>query len=153
MRTITATDPTTHAVSNPSDLVPISVLALDLDLPIGSWTLYLEGRGVAVLQDDIGRPAITRADARWLILERREAEARAREVAERMDAEREAQRLAQLPAGLPADQVPTGMTPAMAMVAADPDLARRPRRTSVLEEQLAGGGLVFHPLGPDGEAS
>ena len=63
---------------DPADLlVPLSVLALDLSAPsVGGWPAYLAGRGIEVVADDLGRDSITRADARRLFTERREAEAR-----------------------------------------------------------------------------
>jgi hypothetical protein len=53
--------------------------------PAGGWVAYLAGRGIEVITDDIGRDAISRDDARLLIAERRAAEARKREVAERQE--------------------------------------------------------------------
>ena len=58
------------------ELIPLSHLALDLDVPPEGWTVYLEGRGIAVVADDLGRLAIARSDARQLFVERRENEAR-----------------------------------------------------------------------------
>jgi hypothetical protein len=56
--TVAAVEP--PAVTNPSDLIPLSVLQLDLDPPtVGGWNACLAGRGIAVLVDDIGRPALT----------------------------------------------------------------------------------------------
>ena len=45
------------------ELIPLSHLALDLDVPPEGWTVYLEGRGIAVVADDLGRLAIARSDA------------------------------------------------------------------------------------------
>jgi hypothetical protein len=75
-------------------LIPLSVLQLDLDSPTTGWPAYLAARGVSILEDDIGRSAIARADARQLFVERRESEVRRREVAARNDAEVEARRQA-----------------------------------------------------------
>jgi hypothetical protein len=139
-----------------TDLIPLSVLELDLPTPVIGWSAYLSGRGVAVELDDIGRLSVSRDTARELLTEQqqqREASARKMAEAERRAIEQDERRRASLPRGIPAGQVRVGLTAAEAMVATDPDLARRPRRRSVLEEQLAGGGLVFHPLGPDDEAS
>jgi hypothetical protein len=66
-------------------LIPLSVLALDLEAPAEGWTAYLHSSGIAVVADDIGRSAISRADARQLFTERRENEVRAREVTERQE--------------------------------------------------------------------
>ena len=58
-------------------LVPLSVLSLDLgEAPAEGWAAHLINRGVVVELDDIGRPAISRDDARLLITERRQAEER-----------------------------------------------------------------------------
>jgi hypothetical protein len=96
---------------DPADLVPLSHLALDLDAPFGGWDAALKTMGVDVLTDDIGRKAIARDDARRLIAEHREAEARQREAAERHDAVLEEQRRAQLHGGWSADQIPEGVNP------------------------------------------
>jgi hypothetical protein len=79
--------------------VPLSVLELDLPAPAEGWHVYLAGRGVEVTLDDIGRAAISRADARQVFDERREAEARRREKAaelERQAVVRDQQRRAQI---------------------------------------------------------
>jgi hypothetical protein len=52
----------------------VSHLALDLgEPPVGGWVAYLAGRGLEVLTDDLGRPAVSRADARQLLDERRDS--------------------------------------------------------------------------------
>ena len=72
-RTAPATEPTRDVVdSPPADPIPLSVISLDLDTPAIGWTAYLTGRGIEVVTDDIGRPAIARADAKQLFDERRE---------------------------------------------------------------------------------
>jgi hypothetical protein len=130
--------------------VPLSQLALDLDggAPIGGWTVWLAERGIAVAFDDIGRPAISRADAKQLLDAQRQDEIRRQDQAARLEAEaveKDRQRRAQLPKGIPwYDAV--GLTAAEAMIATDPDRDKRPRRTSVLEESLAGGTLTLHPI-------
>ena len=45
-------------------VVPLSHLSLDLPKPPSGWVAYLTGRGVAVVEDDLGRPSIPRAAAR-----------------------------------------------------------------------------------------
>jgi hypothetical protein len=68
---------TAHDVVDPSELVALSILELDLEPPSsGGWDANLAGRGIPVVDDDIGRKAIYRADARLLITERRDAEQR-----------------------------------------------------------------------------
>jgi len=61
-----------------NELVPLSILALDLEPPAGGWHAYLAGRGVAVVRDSIGREAIHAEHARELFTEKREAAERAR---------------------------------------------------------------------------
>ena len=88
----------------PDDSIPLSVLQLDLDQPAEGWTDYLSARNVAVELDDIGRLVITRVDARKLLDERREAEARAAELRakqEQQAIEQDRQFRAQLPKGTP----------------------------------------------------
>lgn len=129
--------------------VPLSVLALDLGEPgVGGWHAYLEYRDIAIVVDGIGRDSISSADARRLLTEKREAEARAREAAaerERRLVEADQRRRAQLWQGLPADYLPVGVLPAAAMLQANKDA--RPRRTSPLEHALSNSGeLVYQPI-------
>jgi hypothetical protein len=124
--------------------VALSVLSLDLDPPTTGWPAYLAGRGVPIVEDDLGRPAIARADARLLFEERREAEVRAREAVARNDAQVEAARVASVVPGVPWWEIPEGVSPAQAMAAADK--MTRPRRRTVLEDALAGDGTTFHPI-------
>jgi hypothetical protein len=102
-----------------------------------------------VVLDDLGRRCVSRDVARSLFSERAAAEVKAREVRERLDAEAAAQ-AARNPvwAGLPADQVPDGLTPALAMMLAGGDGDRSSRRRSVLEDALDNDGITFHPIGP-----
>jgi hypothetical protein len=135
------------------DLVPLSVLQLDLDPPAGGWDAYLTGRGVDVVVDDIGRKAISRADARQLFDEQREAEAHAREVVERQEreaVERDRAFRAALPTGLHWTDIPAGVTAPELWAQTEKD--SQPRRRSMLEEALAGEAMTFHRIGPDGES-
>jgi hypothetical protein len=136
---------------DPPDLIPLSVLELDLLPPATGWSAYLAGRGIAVEVDDIGRLAVGRAVARELLQEQAEQRAvadRKRVEAEQRAIEQDRQRRAQLPAGIPADRVADGLTPAMAMMAADLDAAR-PRRVTPLQEALSQGTLTYHPIEED----
>ena len=64
-------------VPAPAEPIPLSVLTLDLaEPPIEGWAAYLAGRGVELTLDDVGRLAVSRSDARMLLTEKREAEAR-----------------------------------------------------------------------------
>jgi hypothetical protein len=139
-----------------ADLIPVSVLALDLPAPATGWLAYLTGRDIAVALDDIGRDSITRDDARQLITERREAEAKQREAAARIEQEaieRDQRFRASLWQGVPADHMPPGLAPAAVMLQADKDA--QPRRQTPLQHALQNSGeLVYHPLSPtpDGES-
>jgi hypothetical protein len=128
---------------------PLSVLALDLMAPVEGWATFLADRGISITIDDIARASVSRSDARQLLSEQREAEVRRREKAaqlERQAVERDRAWRAQLGGGIPAYAIPDGVAPAAAMLQAAVDA--RPRRTSVLEEALAGEALTFHPIGP-----
>src|SRR5687767_60842 len=142
---ISAAGPTHDVVVPADDLIPLSHLALDLaEPPAGGWHVYLAGRGVEITLDDIGRPSVTRTDARMLITERHEAEARKAqklEEAERAAVEQDRQRRASIWGGIPADMIPVGVSPAQAMVLAEKDA--RPRRRSELEDSLSNSGTVF----------
>jgi hypothetical protein len=141
----------------PSSLVPLSVLRLEMD-PGGDWSAYLAERDVPVLTDAVGRDSVLSSDARALLAEyrtrvaaEREAAARRHELLELRLVEQDRLRRAQIWQGLPAEHLPEGVAPAAAMLQAAAD--SRPRRTSVLEEALAGGGITFHPIGPPEDES
>jgi hypothetical protein len=131
-------------------VVPLSELARDLPEPAAGWPVELGRRGVVVAADDLGRPAISRDEARVLYAEHREQEeeaARRREEIERRAVEADQRFRAALPRGIPAGQVPEGMTAGLLMMAADPMVAAR--RTSVVEDALAHAGTIYHPLQPE----
>lgn len=132
---------------NPTPLIALSVLELDLDPPGGGWELDLARRGVSVVIDDLGRRSISRNAARRLFSERSDAAARAQEAAARNDAANEARRLASIRPGVPAGLVPPGVLPVVAMTAAERD--NRPRRQSVLQDALSNSGTTFYPIGTD----
>jgi hypothetical protein len=132
------------------------VLELDLSAPPLGWNFYLAGRGVEITLDDIGRAAISRADARQLLDEHREAEARNREVMERREQQfiqQDQLRRATLPTGIPAGLVPDGMTGAEAMLLAGESSGPRAKsvREQLLERELAHSApeLVYQSIGPD----
>jgi hypothetical protein len=134
-------------------LIPLSVLALDLaEAPADGWAAFLAGQGISIEFDDLGRRCISRGDAKKLLDAQRQDQIRRQDQAARLEAEaveKDRQRRAQLPRGLPwYVVVESGLTPAMAMVAADPDRDKRPRRRSVLEDALDGGGSTMHILEP-----
>ena len=132
-------------------------LALDLaEPPVGGWVAYLKGRGIEVLTDDVGRASVSRSDARQLLDEKREAEIRRQEAAERQERQFIAADQAwreQLSPGIPWWEFPDGVSPqqAWAQVARD----EAPRRRTLLEDKLAGeeGTMVYHSLAstPDGD--
>jgi hypothetical protein len=135
--------------STSSDLIPLSHLALDLaEPPAEGWHVYLAGRGVEVTLDDIGRMSVSRGDARQLLIEQREAEARKREVLERNEQqaiEADRVRRASIWGGVPAAAFPDGVSAASVMLTAAHDA--RPRRQSPLQHALANSGeLAFHSL-------
>lgn len=125
-----------------AEFIPLSVLALDLPVPVGGWP--------GVVEDDLGRPSVPREVARSLLAEHREAEARAarrrEEIEQRVIAADEARRAA-MPKGIPVSAVPEGMTAAQLMMLADPE-RQRSRRQSVLEHALEhpAGAVVFTPI-------
>jgi hypothetical protein len=132
-------------VSEISDTpIPLSHLGLDLPTPEFGWVAYLASRGIEVVEDGIGRSAVSSADAKMLISEHRESEnlkARNRAAAERAAVESDRQRRAQLPSGVPADLILAGMRPAEALFAAELDsYGYRPRRMSVAEDLLSNDG-------------
>lgn len=131
-------------------VVPLSVLNLDLPAPAGGWAVELGRRGVVIIEDDLGRAAVPRSVARSLLAERREQEAtaaRAREELERRVVAADEARRAAMPKGIPVSAVPTGMSAAELMMLSDPFPAER--RESVLEHSLANpdGALIYHPVG------
>ena len=144
-----------------NELIPLSVLELNL-APPGGWSVYLAGHGIAVVEDDIGRPAIARAAARHLLIEYREAQAREverlrrhREEVERQAIEQDEQFRAQLHPGIPLGTFPDGVDPIIGQIEAEK--ASDPRRKSMREELLdaqfgrSPGDEIpytYHPIGP-----
>jgi hypothetical protein len=126
--------------------IPVSHIGLELPEPVGGWAVYLTGRGIPILADDIGRPSISRADAKQLFAEQAEHERRVREVAKQQEeAAIAADRAfrAALPKGTPWYAF-DGVSPAEAWAAAE--LAEAPRRRSPLEEALDGESMVYRRL-------
>jgi hypothetical protein len=151
------TAPPTHVdVDPPEELIPLSVLALDLPAP-ADWSAFLADRGVHIVLDDLGRSAVSRADARRLFDERRENEARNREAMERREAQliqQDRLRRASLPTGIPAVMVPDGLRPAEAMMLAGESSAPRAMsvREQLLQRELAHRSepeLIYQSIGPD----
>jgi hypothetical protein len=135
------------------DLIPLSVLQLDLD-PGEPWPLFLGRRGIAFRPDAIGRDAISAGDAQRLLAERRAEELRKRavlRVAEEEAVAADQARRALIWKGVAADRMPDGVPPAAVMLQNDRDL--QPKRTSPLEEALTNSpGMTYHEW-PAEEAS
>ena len=139
---------------DPSGLIPLSVLALDLPVPSEGWANYLGRRAIAFVPDDLGRDCVRRQDARRLLDERRADELWRRAVARQQEqeaVEADRVRFASIWKGVAADALPVGVSAGDAMLEA----ARqsRPKRRSLLEDAFA-GETVFHalPANPDEES-
>jgi hypothetical protein len=144
----------TPVVIDPPDSVPCSHLSLDLPEPAGGWVHYLPCRGIEVVTDDIGRKAISRADAKQLFDECREAEVRRRENEARLEAEairKDREWRAGLPRGAAWYDMPAGELPASVMLQQAKDAERT---TPTQGEWLFGetNTMSYHEYGQD-EAS
>jgi hypothetical protein len=133
----------------PEQVVPLSELARDLPAPVDGWAAELDRRGVAVLEDDLGRAAVDRATARVLFAEHREqqeAVARRRAEIDRRAVEADRAFRAQLPRGVPVGATPEGVPVGIAMMLSDPMPGSR--RESVVEHALRhpAGAIVFHAI-------
>jgi hypothetical protein len=132
-------------VTPPADLISLVELSLSLPEPSEGWALFLGRRGISFRSDDLGRDSISRGDAKRLLDEQRADELRVRALRaqrERQAVEQDRVRRAQIWRGIPAIDLPVGVSASTAMLAADHDT--QPRRTSVLQEALAGKSLTFH---------
>jgi hypothetical protein len=147
-------DPHDDVIPADEQLIPLSVLALDLgEPPVGGWNAYLAGKGIEFVLDHIGRSAVSAADARQLLDEKRQEEIRQREFAKRQEQkaiEADRVRRAAMPKGLHWTEIPDGVSVAEMWAQAEKDA--RPKRRSPLEAALAGEGIVYHPIRED-EAS
>jgi hypothetical protein len=147
------TEPTRDESSPLEPLISLVELELSLDAPVEGWTVFLAARGIEVTLDDIGRMAVARVDARQLLTEKREREAehaRRRKLADAEAVAADQIRRAAIWQGIPADDLPPGVAPASVMLQASKDA--RPKRTSVVQEALAGSEtLTYHPLPASGE--
>jgi hypothetical protein len=68
-------------------MVPLSILALDFDEPTAGWSVFFRERGIEPTEDDLGRPAIRREDARAMMVELREWEFKSAEETRRRQEE------------------------------------------------------------------
>jgi hypothetical protein len=152
--TIPASEPAPAEVGTavPTEPVPLSVLELDLPAPTTGWLIELDRRGVDVVVDDIGRDSISKADARQLIAEHRDNEARKarmRAESEKRAIEADQRFRASLGVGVPASAIPHGMTYGQAIASAELDSQAYRRRASVVEDLLSNdGSLTFHSFSP-----
>ena len=134
-------------------LIPLSVLALDLQPPAEGWPSFLGRRAIAFRPDGIGRDCVTAKDAQILLAEKRQNELRAakhRQLQEQQAVEADERRRAQIWKGLSADLLPVGVSASTAMLSAARD--SQPRWRTPLEEALANETLTYHSYG-DQEAS
>lgn len=114
--------------------VPVSHLALDE--PIGGWSAFFAERGIEVVEDDLGRVAIRREDARALVEERREWELKSEEEA-RQRQEEMARKAPPTTGGVPyPENADSGMSAYEVMRAAAGEEADPNRRVSPQEEFL-----------------
>ena len=135
-------------LATPEPPVPLSHLALDLNVPSEGWALFLGKRAIAIIPDSLGRDSIGHDAARRLLDEKREAELRARALrvlAEQEAVERDQQRRASLGQGV---KVPDGLSYAEAIHQAELDSQTYRPRASVVADVLDNnaGGYVFHPI-------
>ena len=134
------------------ELVPLSVLALDVGVPALGWTHELGRHNIRTVVDGIGRECIRAEDARTLVAAHHEDQARRARA--RREAEEQAVKADQafrrsLPPGIPVSLIPSGVTGAEVMTANDPDRARG-RRQSILQHALENdGAVIFTPLRGD----
>jgi regulator of protease activity HflC (stomatin/prohibitin superfamily) len=139
---------------DPAELVPLAQLSTEgfgyghplVVMPrdaVDALAAQLDGE---VVLDDLGRRCVSRETARRLFSERAEAERRQRQAQQRREAELAEQAANNRPrGGVPADQIPDGVSPAAAMLQAALDA--EPRRQSVLEVALANeSDLTYHPV-------
>ena len=147
--------PRAAARVDPSELIPLSVLALDLPVPSEGWANFLGRRAIAFVPDDLGRDCVRRQDARRLLDERRADELRRRAMARQQEqeaVEADRVRFAQIWKGVSADMMPPGVAPAAVMLQSVKD--SQPKRRTPLEEALSNSEtLTYHPLPASDEAS
>jgi hypothetical protein len=133
------------AQADPSELIPLSVLALDHPEPPEGWSSFLGRRGITFRPDHIGRDAISSHDAQVLLHEQRANELRAaklRQLAEAEAVEQDQIRRAAIWTGISAADLPPGVAPAAVMLQLDKD--SQPRRTTPLEEALSNSAALTY---------
>jgi hypothetical protein len=141
-------------VKIPETLIPLSYLALDLEPPANGWADALAALGIETTLDDLGRLSVRRSDARKLFEQKRQAEQRAREIAEareRAAIERDAEFRAALPRGLSWLDVPPGMSPVEYMTASDRENQPRTRPSDAEWLFAKPGEITGGTFGPGSE--
>jgi hypothetical protein len=135
-----------------SEPIPLSILSLDLPVPVEGWPVFLGRRGIAIIPDSLGRDSIGHDAARRLLDERhaddlRKAAQRAAAEKAAVEADQEFRR--RLGRGVP---IPAGMTYAEAVQSAELDAqSYRPGRRSLVEDLLDNSGITFHPIQHGGD--
>ena len=136
----------------PGPLVRLAEVLAELagDGNPGAWRAQAEQMAETmrgqVTRDWAGCPCLSWLDAERLYQRLlRDRAQRTAEIEERAIAADEARR-ANLPTGIPAGQIPEGITPAMLLMLSDSE-RQGSRRRSVVEDALAHAGTVFTPIG------
>ena len=125
------------------DLIPLSHFELDCPEPPDGWARLFEAEGVELVEDHIGRPAVTRVDAARLLGAHRADEAFHEDERRRREAERERQ-MAEFAARHPVPRgiaAQPGMTAVEVMFAADADEREPSVFTQLLDAELAHGKM------------
>jgi hypothetical protein len=85
----TATEGIEATICDACHLIPLTQHGLDIAEPVVGWLEFFRERGVEIIDDDLGRPAVVRGVLGELIAEHREREARkAEELAREVAADR-----------------------------------------------------------------
>jgi hypothetical protein len=138
-----STSTETLSICDGCRLIPVSHLSLDIAEPMGGFPRMLAANGIGIVEDDVGRPSITRETLGELLAERREREERLAEEARQRQAEEVPKKVR--PAGVAGRE---GMSAVEAMISQDPafstpaqDFRRVPGGTTaeLLDAQLAEG--------------
>ena len=121
--------------------VPLSILQLDVDTPLGGWEPLFAELNIKTLTDHIGRRSVSAAAARQLLKAARRRDELFAEDLDRRTAELAAKYPVPVAVGVPAVD---GMTPYEAMVAAggivtpEQEFGGRPKPRFLLDELEAG---------------
>lgn len=138
------------AVAVSDELIPLSHLALDLEVPAEGWPMFLGRRAITIRPDSLGRDSIDGGAAKRLFDEQREVvlrQAALRKVAEQAAVEQDQAFRASIGQGVTAAAL-NGMSYAEAMHEAELASKSYRPRASVAADLLDNGGrgMVFHPF-------